>query len=145
MGKMHTQTTCTVTIQQVESKMSEGKRGKSLQSSARKIVLKVSNFIQEKVQAGKILQAGSSEGAPPIPIKNWLKRSSDCLGISQASIKRIRKDAKDGKELKTPGKSRPRKCVKTDLDDFDLAVIRRRVHAFMRMELFLLWINFCLM
>ena len=109
---------------QVENKKSEGKRGKPLQSSARNLVLNVSNFFKEESEAVALTLP------EPGWAQNWLKLSADCLGVSQATIKRIRKDAQDGKPLTTPSKSRRRASAKLNLDDFDLAVIRRCVHSF---------------
>ena len=98
--------------------MAERKSNKVLHSQARELILHVSNFCEQE----------AAVQAPKVPMKRWLERSSECLGVSKATIKRIRKDVKEGKQLATPGKSRPQKKRKTNLDEFDMAVIRRRVH-----------------
>ena len=100
--------------------MAERKSNKVLHSQARELVLNVSNFCEQEASAQ----------LPRVPLKQWLQRSSESLGgVSTSTIKRVRKDFKEGKQLDTPGKTRPMKKRKTDLDEFDMAVIRRRVHG----------------
>ena len=101
--------------------MSKLKRGKALTSQARELIWKASNFFQEEA---------SHVGPPKIPVKSLLKRTSECMGVSHASIKRIRREGQTLEpKFSTPGKKRHRKFEASNLDEFDIAVIRRKIHS----------------
>ena len=101
--------------------MSKVKRGKALSSQSRELIWNASKFFQEEAD---------TTGPPKIPVKSWLKRTGECLGVSLASVKRIRKEGQNLETgFSTPGKKRRRKFDMTQIDEFDMAVIRRKIHA----------------
>jgi hypothetical protein len=71
------------------------------------------------------------------PLARATERAFKYTGLSTSTIKRIRQESKNRSEsgssstLSTPGKHRPRPNERSiNVDDFDLAVIRRTVHDF---------------
>ncbi|XP_075974910.1 uncharacterized protein LOC142975748 [Anticarsia gemmatalis] len=61
------------------------------------------------------------------------KRTADATGISVNTVKRVLREANKSDSsgsLRTPGKKRPRKKPVTDMDNFDLGVVKRCIHNF---------------
>ncbi|GBO17964.1 hypothetical protein AVEN_81248-1 [Araneus ventricosus] len=97
----------------------KNKKGKVLQSSARKSALNI--FIRLK------------DENPNATIKSIVDRASELTGLSASTLFKIEKEAKSG-ILQTPGKKRPNAVGKrtrlNTYDSFTLQSIRRRVHSF---------------
>ncbi|GBP32451.1 hypothetical protein EVAR_24615_1 [Eumeta japonica] len=68
------------------------------------------------------------------PFNQIYKRISAATGVSQGLISKIVKDGQAAEEvgtkIRTPGKQRIRKNGFVHVDDFDMGVIRRKVHEF---------------
>lgn len=98
---------------------------KVIHSQAREIVAKVYHFMKRE-----------SEANAPINLKKVQERVLQATGISESSLRRILKEDKNcrqaGTSFSTPNKIRRRKSVKSDLDNFDVAVVRRTVNDFHR-------------
>lgn len=67
-------------------------------------------------------------------LKSVQDRVSEATGVSVRSLQRILREQKinenNGTSFSTPNKKRPRKKVKTDIDEFDKSVIRRTINEF---------------
>ena len=91
---------------------------KVIHSQSRKIIYNVYKFMK-------------SEGKETSERK-LQERVAQACGVSLSSVFRIIKEASaytgDTKSFSTPHKKRPRKKVKTDIDDFDKCTIRRIIH-----------------
>jgi hypothetical protein len=108
--------------------MSSGrKHGKTIHSEARGLVANVIKAYDTEANQKELLS----------PLARATERAFKYTGLSMSTIKRIRQESKNGSEsassstLSTPGKHRPRPNERSiNVDDFDLAVIRRTVHDF---------------
>jgi hypothetical protein len=96
---------------------------KVLHSQSREIVANVYTFMKQEAEHG---------GA--INLNRVQSRVSQATGVSVSSIKRILKEEKtctqSCSQFSTPNKKRIRKRPKTDIDDFDICVVRRTVNEF---------------
>ncbi|KAL4719662.1 hypothetical protein ACJJTC_009278 [Scirpophaga incertulas] len=97
---------------------------KAIKSDARSIILKDKAFFEEEARAV----------APIIPFNQVYKRISAATGVSQGLISKIVKEGyaaeEAGTKIRTPGKERKRQSGFIHVDDFDMGVIRRKVHEF---------------
>ncbi|KAL4712109.1 hypothetical protein ACJJTC_010970 [Scirpophaga incertulas] len=97
---------------------------KAIKSDARSIILKDKAFFEEEARAV----------APIIPFNQVYKRISPATGVSQGLISKIVKEGyaaeEAGTKIRTPGKERKRQSGFNHVDDFDMGVIRRKVHEF---------------
>ncbi|XP_072930356.1 uncharacterized protein [Epargyreus clarus] len=97
---------------------------KPLKSDARVIILKVLDFMREEK---RLL-------APKIPFEKVTERVAAATGVSERFVYKLMNEKKKAEEsnvkLSTPGKNRERKTGKLDIDDFDIGVIRRKIHEF---------------
>lgn len=95
---------------------------KVIRSQARELVCNIYHFMKREAEEG------------PILLKEVQKRVAEATGISRSSVQRILKENKTNLEVEqsfsTPRKSRPKKKVKTEIDDFDKCVIRRTINEF---------------
>ncbi|CAH0731061.1 unnamed protein product, partial [Brenthis ino] len=100
---------------------------KTLRSGERELVLKVKKFC-EREKANK---------APLIPFQDVRSRVAAMTGISEKTVTKISQEgavaASTSTKISTPGKSRPHE-KRVKFDDFDLCVIRHKVHEFMLFE-----------
>ncbi|PSN37637.1 hypothetical protein C0J52_18890 [Blattella germanica] len=66
-------------------------------------------------------------GKLKIPLENATKRAAAATGKSEATVCKIRKEAKvassSGEKLKSPGKNRSTSAKKIVIDDFDINII----------------------
>lgn len=96
---------------------------KVLHSQSREIIVNVYTFMKREAE---------TEAA--IHLKQVQRRVAEATGISLASVKRILAENKTvvqtGTQFNTPNKKRHRIKNKTELDDFDLCVVRRTVNEF---------------
>ncbi|XP_063897313.1 uncharacterized protein LOC135118660 [Helicoverpa armigera] len=97
---------------------------RALKSDARNTILKVLAFMQEE----KRLKA------PLIPFEKLYERVAAAAGVGERFVRQLVKEKKQadatGSKISTPGKKRIRITGKIEIDDFDLGVIRRKVHEF---------------
>lgn len=95
------------------------RKGEVLKSQTRKIVYNVAEFCSSEALSKSIL----------IPLPQALKRASQATGVSEATIKKIRKQVStlgSSTFLKSPGKHRKRPSERNcEIDDFDKCVIRQ--------------------
>lgn len=88
-------------------------------SQAREIVTKVHEFMKRESLAGQ----------PIIGLKKVTDRVTEATGVPGRTVRQFlsekKKAVEEGSSFKTPNKKRLRRCPKTDLDNFDLGVIRR--------------------
>ncbi|XP_055944327.1 uncharacterized protein LOC129975298 [Argiope bruennichi] len=100
------------------------RKGEILKSQARKIVYNVAEFCSSEASSKSAL----------IPLPQALKRASQATGISEATIKKIRKEVSlsgSSTVLKSPGKHRKRTSERNcEIDDFDKCVIRQTIQDF---------------
>lgn len=96
---------------------------KVIHSQSREIIANVYKFMKREAESGQ-----------PINVKQVQARVAEATGVSIRSLQRILNEEKEclrsGAELSTPHKKRPRKKLKTDLDDFDECVVRKAVNEF---------------
>ncbi|XP_045447870.1 uncharacterized protein LOC123656209 [Melitaea cinxia] len=96
---------------------------KTLRSGERELVLKVKRFCERE----------KTNKAPLIPFENVRRRVAAMTGISEKTVTKICQEgavaASTSTKISTPGKSRPHE-KRVKLDDFDLCVIRHKVHEF---------------
>ena len=97
--------------------------GKVLHSQSREIIFNVYSFMKKEAENGE-----------PSNLSRVQTRVAEATGVSVSSLKRILKEQKSGKGFSTPHKKRPRRKVKTVIDDFDKCVVRRTVNEFHRAE-----------
>ncbi|KDR06849.1 hypothetical protein L798_03504 [Zootermopsis nevadensis] len=87
------------------------------------MVISVYSFMKKEADSGNVINVNQ--------IQN---RVSEATGVSISTLKRILKEYEHnkrvGKEFSTPHKKRPRRKIKTDVDDFDKCVIRRTINEF---------------
>lgn len=102
-----------------------GGSGKVLGSQGREIVTNVYKFMREE-----------SKGVT-IPMTKARERTAAATGVSMRTISRINRELDsltvsddEEKSFSTPNKNRKRVKPITDLDDFDLCVVRRLVYEF---------------
>ncbi|XP_055941674.1 uncharacterized protein LOC129971722 [Argiope bruennichi] len=100
------------------------RKGEILKSQARKIVYNVAEFCSNEASSKSAL----------IPLPQALKMASQATGISDATIKKIRKDVSSSGSstvLKSPGKHRKRPNERNcEIDDFDKCIIRQTIQDF---------------
>lgn len=98
---------------------------KVIHSQAREVVANVYHFMKREAETNA-----------PINLKKVQERVVQATGVSESTLRRILKEEKkcstSGTSFSTPNKVRKRKKTKTDLDDFDLGVVRRTVNDFHR-------------
>ncbi|KOB74093.1 Uncharacterized protein OBRU01_09807, partial [Operophtera brumata] len=101
---------------------------KALKSDARNTILKVLSFIQEE----KRLQA------PLIPFEKLYERVATATGVGERFVRKLVKEKEQadatGSKISTPGKKRERTKGKIEIVDFDIGVIRRKIHEFYTMK-----------
>lgn len=106
-----------------------GSSGKVLGSQGREIVSNVYNFMKEE----------SARGCVTIPITKARERTAAATGVSIRTVSRINREldalkvsgnVNEEKSLTTPKKTRKRAKPITELDDFDICVVRRTVYEF---------------
>ncbi|KOB71227.1 Uncharacterized protein OBRU01_13955 [Operophtera brumata] len=94
---------------------------KALKSDARNTILKVLSFMQEE----KRLQA---------PFEKLYERVAAATGVGERFVRKLVKEKEQadatGSKISTPGKKRERTKGKIEIDDFDIGVIRRKIHEF---------------
>ncbi|CAK1595891.1 unnamed protein product [Parnassius mnemosyne] len=97
---------------------------KALKSDARQIILKVLSFMKEE----KRVQA------PTIPFEKLYERVAAATGVSERFVHKLVNEEKHAEEsnskISTPGKKWQRKTGKQEVDNFDIGVIRRKIHEF---------------
>ena len=98
---------------------------KVINGQTREVISNVLTFMKKEAE----------ENGFTIPVKKVYERVSTACGVSVPLIKTIKKEldsveAGTSRIFKTPkkNKNRPRPC--TDLDDFDMCVIRRTINEF---------------
>jgi signal recognition particle GTPase len=96
---------------------------KVIYSQSREMVISVYSFMKKEAERGKVINVNQ--------IQNHV---SEATGVSLSSLKCILKEYEHNKRVRkefgTPHKKRPRRKVKTDIDDFDKCVIRRMINEF---------------
>jgi hypothetical protein len=84
-------------------------------SQSREMVINVYSFMKKEADSGKVINVNQ--------IQN---RFSEATCVSLSSLKRIlteyEHNKRVGKEFGTPHRKRPRRKIKTDIDDFDKCV-----------------------
>ncbi|VVC86325.1 uncharacterized protein LOC126979094 [Leptidea sinapis] len=100
---------------------------KNITTEVRDIILKVKEFMDEE----KRMQV------PIIPLSKVYVRVSAATGVSERTVLNIVKEARlveqgllDPETLKKAPKKRIRSKGKIDVDEYDLQVIRRKIHEF---------------
>ncbi|XP_068617514.1 uncharacterized protein [Battus philenor] len=100
---------------------------KNITSEVREIILKVKEFMDEE----KRMQV------PIIPLSKVYVRVSAATGVSERTVLNIVKEARlveqgllDPETLKKTPKKRVRTKGKIEVDEYDLQVIRRKIHEF---------------
>ena len=89
--------------------MSTGKQGKSMNSQAREIILRVLEYFQkEKENKG-----------PLVSVEKVRVRVAAACGISEKSIQRIVKQKEEDGIVSTPGKKRPRLDIVNKMDNYE--------------------------
>lgn len=92
-------------------------------SQAREIVANVYSFMKREAESGG-----------PINLKKVQERVHEATGVPLRTVKRIMSEKKkvvaESTSFKTPKKKSSREKSKTDLDEFDLGVIRRTINEF---------------
>ncbi|CAH3921380.1 unnamed protein product [Pieris brassicae] len=100
----------------------------ALRSDARNMILKVLVFMKEE----KLLQAQI------IPFDKLYERITATTGVGKHFVRKLVKEKEDadaaGTKIFIPGKKRLRLRVKIEIDEFDLGVIRRKIHDFYAMK-----------
>lgn len=100
---------------------------KVIHSQAREVIANVYRFMKRE-----------AEMRAPINVNKIQERVCDATGVSVRTLRRIVKEEKQciqsESSFSTPNKKRFRKKPKTDIDDFDLCVIRRTINEFHRTE-----------
>jgi len=96
---------------------------KVIHSQSREVVIRVYSFMKKEADSGKTINVDRIQ-----------TRVSEATGVSVSTLKRILKEHEHnkrvGKEFSTPHKKRPRRKIKTDIDEFDKCVIRRTINEF---------------
>jgi signal recognition particle GTPase len=94
-----------------------------IHSQRREMVINVYSFMKKEAESGKVIN-----------VKQIQDRISEATGMSSSSLKRILKEYEHnkrvGKEFGTHHKKRPRRKIKTDIDDVNKCVIRRTTNEF---------------
>ncbi|XP_004932795.1 uncharacterized protein LOC114246270 [Bombyx mandarina] len=100
---------------------------KNITSEVREIILKVKEFMDEE----KRMQV------PIIPLSKVYVRVSAATGVSERTVLNIAREARlveqgllDPETLKKSPKKRVRTKGKIEVDEYDLQVIRRKIHEF---------------
>jgi transposase/DNA-directed RNA polymerase subunit H (RpoH/RPB5) len=70
------------------------------------------------------------ERNPAILLSDIVSNTACATGVSERSVYRVIREYKTIHELKSPKKSKPRKKLIENIDDFDKNAIRRKVHEF---------------
>ncbi|KAG8288067.1 hypothetical protein J6590_023437 [Homalodisca vitripennis] len=101
--------------------------GKVYHTQAREIVANVYEYMKNEKESGTAIN-----------INNVLVRVKAATGVPLTTIKKIvserKKVIQDNTEFSTPKKNRNRIKPKTDLDNFDIGVIRRTINEFHRIH-----------
>jgi transposase len=96
---------------------------KVIHSQSREVVIRVYSFMKKEADSGKTINVDRIQ-----------TRVSEATGVSVSTLTRILKEHEHnkrvGKEFSTPHKKRPRRKIKTDIDEFDKCVIRRTINEF---------------
>lgn len=100
------------------------KRGQTLKSGARELIIKLQDYFERERQ----------NGGPLVPVEQVQERVSQALGVSKRTITNINKEkfGSTGMEdniLRTPKKKRRTKPV-TDIDTFDADAIRNHIYGY---------------
>lgn len=100
------------------------KKGQTIRSGAREVIARIIDVCDREAER-KCLD---------IPIEHRTERAAFYTGVSESSIKKIRKEYRNRPNLtsvlKSPGKKRPRLSYKHKIDDSDFDVIRRTIEDF---------------
>lgn len=98
---------------------------KVIHSQTREVIANVYRFMKREAEANA-----------PINLKKVQERVVQATGVSESSLRRILREEKQCTEastsFSTPNKVRQRKNFKSDLDNFDVGVVRRTVNEFHR-------------
>ena len=95
------------------------KRGKGVAAQARLIILSVYAFFCREKET--LEEQGANR-----PL-NVLKKTCEATGVSETTIRRVRKEAEAG-DVKSPRTSPPNKGPYKPLDSFQTSALRRMVH-----------------
>ncbi|KAK4872331.1 hypothetical protein RN001_014360 [Aquatica leii] len=95
-------------------------QGKTLRSQSRQMVVNLLAYFQQE----------KDNGGPLIPLTSVQERVSTALGVSLASVKRIKSEHKLNPVLSSPGKKRSRRKSKTvDLPESSKMIIRNTLYT----------------
>ncbi|KAI5640203.1 hypothetical protein NE865_07460 [Phthorimaea operculella] len=101
---------------------------KVIKSGVRQMVLNVKEFFKEEKRSG----------APIIPFERVNERVAAATGVSLRTIARITNEGRyaeaSSSKIVTPGKDRKTRKDKIEMDNFDIGVLRRKIHEFYTMR-----------
>ena len=90
-------------------------KGRHVSSQSKEIIFNVSVYFENEAKVPS-----------NIPVNAFVRKTEEATGVSESTIRRIRQQ---GGKFTSPLKAKQRKSQK-DLDDFDLCVIRNKIHEF---------------
>lgn len=107
--------------------MEKLKKGKAVCSHGREIIMNVYRYLETESYNSEI---------PEKRISVITNKTADATGVSDRTVRRIKKEFEMQESFSTPGKKRKRESIITNIDDFDKSAIRNIIYNMYRNEEF---------